>query len=344
MTLAATAAGALLIDGDRLAQITSEADRDNPYVAQVIEQLQAYAHADPSIEYIYTMRPQPGSKQTGLVRFIVDASYEIDENENGVIDPDERNAEINEIYDANETLDLLNGFIEPTADQFINEDAWGAHLSGYAPIFNSSGASIGLVGIDASGDFIQKQRHDFFMRSLYMQGFTLIAFLAAAILLARSLERPVVDLLRIIHAVKQGNYHARYTGKATDEFGMLGDAINDMVEGLQERDALRGALEVHIRRNMTPTKQIRLSEQVGTIICCIFEHHNSTHDNDRWLQDKFSEILGLVANAGGQVDDVLNRGFSATFPDYQEDGSANERAIRLAPQLCAMNSTDAMPA
>jgi serine/threonine protein kinase/HAMP domain-containing protein len=343
--LAATAAGAaLLVNGDRLDEIQSEGDRDNPYVKEVIDQLQAYASADPSIEYIYTMRPQPGSDQTGLVRFIVDASYEVDENENGVIDPDERNAEINEIYDANETLDLLNGFIEPTADQFINEDAWGAHLSGYAPIFNTAGQSIGLVGIDASGDFIQKQRHDFFMRSLYMQGFTLIAFLAAAILLARSLERPVVDLLRVINAVKQGHYNVRYSGKATDEFGMLGAAINDMVEGLQERDALRGALEIHIRRNMTPTKQIRLSEQPGTIICCVFEHQNqSTHENDRWLQDNISEILGVVAAAGGHVDDVLNRGFSAMFPDYDSDADANERAIRTALQLCAMNTTQSMP-
>ena len=67
----------------------------------------------------------------------------------------------------------------------------------YAPIHESNGQSVGLLGIDASGDFIQQQRWNFYMRSLYMQGFTLIAFLAAAVLLARRLEQPVLELLKM---------------------------------------------------------------------------------------------------------------------------------------------------
>jgi PAS domain S-box-containing protein len=71
------------------------------------------------------------------VSFIVDADYGLPVG----------GAAIGQAY-PEMTADLLAGFSAPSADQDFTTDQWGTVMSGYAPVRDSTGNVIGIIGID----------------------------------------------------------------------------------------------------------------------------------------------------------------------------------------------------
>ncbi|MCA1792761.1 MAG: HAMP domain-containing protein, partial [Desulfobacteraceae bacterium] len=58
-------------------------------------------------------------------------------------------------------------------------------------------------------------------------------------LFARSISDPLGRILTAIEQVKKGNYNTQVKVVSNDEIGMLGDATNQMIRGLQEKEMLR---------------------------------------------------------------------------------------------------------
>ena len=116
------------IDGDSFSTIGSE---DDEAFAEVYDALVKYRD-NSVVEYIYTMRKTGPNKSV----FVVDT------------DPEEP-GEIDEEYD---WLDVFETVYGGTAawDEELTVDEWGTFISGYAPIFNSAGKVVGLVGVDVS--------------------------------------------------------------------------------------------------------------------------------------------------------------------------------------------------
>jgi sensor histidine kinase regulating citrate/malate metabolism len=96
--------------------------------------------AEPDIRYIYTMRLN-GSR----VQFVVDGDYGIAQDA----------AAPGKVY-LNVTPGMMQGFTSPSYDMFLTTDEWGQTISGYAPIRDSRGTTVGLVGVDMdSTDLMQ---------------------------------------------------------------------------------------------------------------------------------------------------------------------------------------------
>ena len=119
------------IDGDTQVQF-KPGDESTPAFTSLRDMFNAIRQADPSIRYIYTMR-QNGN----AVEFVVDADYGIEPNA----------AVIGEIY-PNISPELLRGFSQPSAGTEFITDKWGTTLSGYAPIHDRNGNTVGIVGVD----------------------------------------------------------------------------------------------------------------------------------------------------------------------------------------------------
>ncbi len=60
-------------------------------------------------------------------------------------------------------------------------------------------------------------------------------------LISRSIAAPVRTMLLAMKAVKQGDYKTRVKVVSNDEIGVLGDAFNRMIQGLEDRKQLRDA-------------------------------------------------------------------------------------------------------
>ena len=64
----------------------------------------------------------------------------------------------------------------------------------------------------------------------------------AAVLIARGVTRPVLDLARGVRRIAAGDYAGRVEIAHKDEIGQLAEAFNAMAEGLQERERVRSLL------------------------------------------------------------------------------------------------------
>ncbi len=103
--------------------------------------LQRIKSANREFLFVYTM---VRGTTTGTTIIIIDAEEKIEDR-----------SLPGDVYDAGDYPELFRGFEEASADTVIDCDRFGACMSGYAPIRNETGASIGLLGIDASAKTIR---------------------------------------------------------------------------------------------------------------------------------------------------------------------------------------------
>lgn len=142
------AAVAERIDFTGIETLRDPSQENSPIFERIYKDLNVAQEANPLVTFVYTMRPRP----TGAWEFIVDADPEIDDNGNGMIDEDEASADIGEEYDTSCCPELAKALNGPTVDQEITSDVWGSWISGYAPIHNQAGQTVGIVGVDISAD------------------------------------------------------------------------------------------------------------------------------------------------------------------------------------------------
>lgn len=152
LDIAEAISGEVNFDGHN--QLLTPEDTESEVYERIFDDLLLISESYPRVSYVYTMR----QRNSGDWEFVVDASWAEDENENGVIDPEESVAEIGEYFDVSEFPELPLALFGPTADRNITNDIWGSWISGYAPIFDSNGVALGIVGVDISVDELVEER------------------------------------------------------------------------------------------------------------------------------------------------------------------------------------------
>jgi hypothetical protein len=135
------AEAAARIDGDALAALEPGDENASEFIA-IHDQLDAFRDTNPGVLYAYTMR-----KVGNTTEYIVDADY----------GSSSYAVAIGDIYvPTEEQPAFLNGFVEPSAKFEIYTAQWGnviaTVISGYAPVKDSTGAVVGLVGVDMGSE------------------------------------------------------------------------------------------------------------------------------------------------------------------------------------------------
>ncbi len=329
----------LLIDGDTHQTIKTRDDVTTPAFYQTLTALTAFRDANPDILNIYTMAPTPKTEAYGIVQFICDASPLEDTNGNNFIDDDESVAEIGEEYNAGANAPaLLKGFNEVCTDENITTDKWGAVLSGYAPIYNRTGESVGLVGVDVSSDKILAIRARSNNRALLVQLLSFFTFLIAALIVANRFKRPIQSLQKSLAAAADGDYSVDVKLDGSSEFLPLAQSINIMLEELREKDTLRKGYELFVAREMhsnisgnTSSTSISNESLHQIHVLCTFD----THAKKSAIQEYekiLSKTISVFFDHGGIVDQMLGNGILVTFEENTQQHAAEETAIRAALQ------------
>ena len=128
---------ASMIDGDALERVTPQDEGTEDY-RRIMETL-TYFQDHTGLSYIYCI------KDEGNKRF----SFGLDPT---VVDPGEFGSPIvytDALYQA--SLGVA------TADQKFYEDAWGRFYSAYSPVFDSEGKVAGIIAVDFSADWYNRQ-------------------------------------------------------------------------------------------------------------------------------------------------------------------------------------------
>ncbi len=246
---ARTAAGA--IDGDKHKMLEQNGSEKSPLYHEIKEQLKGIRRANPKMRYIYTMT-KTGKPNT--LNFAVDAEE----------DP-ELVSHLGDAYDISKFPEMKQAFLRPCADKELTKDKWGTWLSGYAPIRDSKGRVVAIVGADMSAKDIDQILAD--SRKALILPLLVLIFMPPIISLLLS-SRTVRSLTEMIKAAKRiagGEYEQRIYVTTTDEIGELAEALNHMAENISERVGtaestaiIDGLTDLHNHRYF----QERLKEEV----------------------------------------------------------------------------------
>ncbi|MBO4762490.1 MAG: methyl-accepting chemotaxis protein, partial [Lachnospiraceae bacterium] len=203
------------LDGDRFANITSEEDDDFTYV---YDTLVKYRESE-VVEYIYTMK-QVGPGQTV---FVVDT------------DPEEP-AEVDEEYEWLDVFETVYGG-EGAWDDELTVDEWGTFISGYAPIFGSSGDVVGLVGVDVSLGEMEQDVAVVGALIMILIGIFCVIFILISLVIGYSLRRKLNTLYAKVHDLNGGE--ADLTKKINinsgDELETIAGEFNTFIDHIHDQ-------------------------------------------------------------------------------------------------------------
>ncbi len=175
--------------------------------------------------------------------------------------------------------------------------------------------------------------------------------LSTALMLGRLVAHPVKQLRKASIRVAEGDLNVRVNLLRADDFGLLIEQFNAMVEGLREREKLQETFGRHVGKEAA--RQILLqgdglggSEQMVTVMFVDvrnFTEHSANHSPQEVvsaLNVFFRDAVDTVETHGGMVNKFLGDGFMALFGI----GNASENHAQLAVEagqamLCCL--TDA---
>jgi len=269
------------------------------------------------------------------VQFICDASDEVDENHNGVIDPDEILALPGQRYPGKAWPALLRGFEEACTDSEPRVDQWGTFISGYAPIRAADGTSLGLMAVDVPAAHIQGLRESFITHSVILLVSTLIAFLAAGVLVAFRLRRPVAELQRGMQAVANGDLEVTIDVQSRDEFQVLAESFEAMRDELRRAAVVRQAFESFVMHSLDGSSSSPI-DQAGAQL---YVHLTALDGRQDTVLERLAAAMPRLfqhAQAhGGLPERVIGGGIAMGFSTTDAADLPQERAVRAALAMLA---------
>ena len=292
------------IDGDLLEQLQA-GDEGSADYEEILSQLQEFLCGD-EIKYIYTMRMNGDT-----LEFIVDADTE----EGAAI------GEAYEIYD--EIAEAFDGNV--TVDSEMTSDEWGDFYSAFAPVYNSAGDIVGIVGVDCSVTEIR------FQQSALIRKFMLIELAGLAIAVVLSLVISGV-LSRSVSAIagkmselaqKEGDLTQKITVRSSDEVGNIAGSLNVFLENLREIIKKISDCEYKLAGN---------SEHVNNIVTASADEVSKVNATMSVMEDnvlEMSEMVHKIAEDAKNNDERMTSVIGETKAQAEYIGEIGVKAKNL---------------
>jgi len=111
-----------------------------PEYMVLFRKLEAVKASNPFVKFVYIMT---STVQPGILQYVVDADPAPE-----IITAHCPTALPGDKYDARNLPEMLGAFGGPAADKKITSDVWGVFISGYAPIRDTNGKAVAILGVD----------------------------------------------------------------------------------------------------------------------------------------------------------------------------------------------------
>lgn len=208
---------ALGVDAGSLQKIPLNPEGVNsPEFHAVLNQLYNIKQRNPSILYVYILVK---TEKEGIWKFVVDSGY--------VENPRQPESWPGTEYDASRFPEMLKGYDGPSADTKFETDEWGVTLSGYAPILDSAGNAVAVLGVDMAADDVAALQRRVHNRSLVVLGLAVALSVALGWGISRNIASPLKQLQKATHRIASG-VHFQVSAKGPQELCDLADAFNKM--------------------------------------------------------------------------------------------------------------------
>lgn len=215
-------AAASTIDGDEFERIVKEGDtatisEDVFYMAEV-EKLHRMLIAT-NATYLYTMVEANADEYM----YVIDGSDVIGGESFSAFG----DLEAKENYDDGPMQTIQTG--EATFTPVYDSGEWGVLISGYAPIKNSSGKVVGIVGADINGDVKTGLMTDLFRNILPAALLLLLAVSGVFIfIVSRMISRPLIAVVGYAKNIAAKNYAFKLELKDKQQKGEIGVIVREI--------------------------------------------------------------------------------------------------------------------
>jgi sigma-B regulation protein RsbU (phosphoserine phosphatase) len=124
------------------------------------------------------------------------------------------------------------------------------------------------------------------------------------VLSGKSIIQPVTDMMVLVRRVRKGHFRQKVRVVSNDELGVLGDGLNEMTEGLIERDRIRQSLVLakDVQQTLLPQTSPKVEglDIAATIVYCdeTGGDYYDFLDIDETHHGNFSVVIGDVSGHG----------------------------------------------
>lgn len=327
--------GALGIDGDAFARLRDPKQMSSPEYRRIQQHLRKLkaANSGTRFRFVYTMAP---TEKPGVWRYVVDAEQPSAETFSP-LGATENFARGDIIVDAFHTN-------RPTADDDVKEyPTWGPLLTAAAPIHDSHGQVVGVVGVDALASAVQRTRDG--LRAVAVTCALIGLAFAAGVgfLVAWGITRPVQALVRATQAVAGGDLLTQVPAGGRDELGQLARAFNEMIQGLRQRELYKQQFERYVSRQVAekilddPERDFWQGERRrATILFADIRGFTAMSEElpPEEVVSRLNEYLRLMIDIvfeyEGTLDKFIGDAIMAVFGAPVSMGNDEERAVRAA--------------
>lgn len=202
----------------------------------------------------------------------------------------------------------------------------------------------------ASGDVMQAgamyAHHETMMRqTLQMDVFGALILAGVVIwLVSRRLSQPVQSLVTAMRRVDRGDKEAEAAVVSDDEFGVLAEHFNGMLEGLRERDRIRRTFARFVPESVASALLaqeglVAPQEREATVLYADIEDFTRTasrlapHEILQMLNDYFEEVGRIIAAHSGVITQFQGDAVLATFNLPLADPNHARDALEAAQEL-----------
>jgi methyl-accepting chemotaxis protein len=214
-----------LIDGDAFEALVASMDPNDPFYEETRQKLYALKQFSSCI-YLYTMAPKEGSQWY----YIIDGSAPPDNTEIFSV-----MGKIDDVSDYDDAFFLAWETGTTQSGKPMVQTDWGWQISSYAPIKNSAGTLVGLVGIDFPAEELVKTIRIEILKQVLIG----VVSLAVGLFIFFLFQRAIFGKLTAINAILkeisegEGDLTRRIEITRLDELGELASYFNLTLEKIK---------------------------------------------------------------------------------------------------------------
>ena len=252
-------------------------------------------------------------------------------------------AEPGELYDATEVPVMLQGFSHPIVEQQPYQDSFGMSLSAYAPLNRPSGQNIGLIGVDVMVERLQHIKGWL----LNMVGWVALGVLVVCslltVLIGRWVQKPLTQVVAASARISDGDFSVKANIQRKDEFGWLGDQVDQMAEALKDRELIRDTFGRYVSKKLAgallesgQVPDLGGEERVVSILFSDLKSYTTLSEflspaqMLNLLNDYFGAMNEIVDAHRGCVIEFLGDGMLVVFGAPAYDAEHADQAVRCA--------------
>ena len=212
---------ASLINGDKFEALSKSLDIEDPFYEETREMLHHLKESSGCI-YLYTMALKSGA----IWRYIVDGSALPGDENFSMLGDEEDTADFDDAF----RKVLISG--ETEISHLVDQGEWGWLISVYTPIKNSSGTTVGIIGIDFDGEELYQAILSSKIKQITIGVISIIFGIILLVFIMRLIFKPIKEINGILKEISmgEGDLTKRINLDNKNEIGELADSFNKTLE------------------------------------------------------------------------------------------------------------------